>query len=168
MSEAHKKAAKLRGEARTAEVDTKIRQAILTIQQEMAANDGIYPSNGGAISMNKVARRAKISETTLFSPKQKELGKFVKDWIESLKKKAIVGRKNVQRSHFERSKDWHKKYLSLQDAHITTELELQDAKVQLQEAHQSLADLKEKYSALLEQLHQRTDSKITPLKKIKH
>ena len=84
MSEAHKKAAKLRGEARTAEVDTKIRQAILTIQQEMAANDGIYPSNGGAISMNEVARRAKISETTLFSPKQKELGKFVKDWIESL------------------------------------------------------------------------------------
>ena len=61
--------------------------------------------------MNEVARRAKISETTLFSPKQKELGKFVKDWIESLKKKAIVGRKNVQRSHFERSKDWHKKYL---------------------------------------------------------
>lgn len=58
--------------------------------------------------------------------------------------------------------------LCLQDAHITTELEFQDAKVQLQEAHQSLADLKEKYSALLEQLHQRTDSKITPLKKIKH
>ena len=167
MSEAHKKAAQLRGEARTAQVDIKVRKAILTIQQEMATNDGIYPNNGGAVSMNEVARRAKISETTLFSPKQKELGKFVKDWIESLKKKAIVGRKNVQRSHFERSKDWHKKYLSLQDTHITTELELQDAKVQLQEAHQSLADMKKKYSTLLEPLHQRTDSMIKPLTKIK-
>lgn len=167
MSEAHKKAAQLRGEARTAQVDIKVRKAILTIQQEMATNDGIYPNNGGAVSMNEVARRAKISETTLFSPKQKELGKFVKDWIESLKKKAIVGRKNVQRSHFERSKDWHKKYLSLQDTHITTELELQDAKVQLQEALQSLADMKKKYSTLLEQLHQRTDSKIKPFTKVK-
>lgn len=167
MSEAHKKAAQLRGEARSSEVEAKVREAITTIQRDMANNNGIYPSNGGAISMNEVARRANISSTTLFSPKQKELGKFVKLWIESIKKTEIVGRKKVQRSHFERSEDWRKKYLSLQDTHIATELDLQDFKVQLQEAQNSLAELNKKYLELLEQLNSYADSKITPLTKIK-
>ena len=141
MSAIHKEAARLRGEARTAEVEAKVREAMVTIQKEMAGNNGIYPENGGAVSMNEVSRRAKISETTLFSPKQKELGKNVKAWVESLKKKEVVGRMRVRRTVFERSEDWRKKYLALQDTHIATELDLQDSKVQLQNAQQSLAEL---------------------------
>lgn len=38
--------------------------------------------------------------------------------------------------------------LALQDTHIATELELQDTKVQLQDAQQSLAELNNKYKAL--------------------
>jgi len=165
MSEIHKEAARLRGEARTAEVEAKVREAMLTIQKEMAANNGIYPENGGAVSMNEVARRAKISETTLFSPKQKELGKLVKAWIESLKKKEVVGRMRVQRTVFERSEDWRKKYLALQDAHIATELDLQDAKVQLQDAQKNLAELNNNYDALLEQMRAGAASKVTPFPK---
>lgn len=165
MSEKHKEAARLRGEARTAEVEARVRQAMVTINKEMAANNGIYPNNGGAVSMNEVARRAEISETTLFSPKQKELGKNVKAWLESLKKKEIVGRKNVQRSVFERSENWRNKYLALQDAHIATELDLQDAKVQLQDAHKAFSKLKENYEALLEQMHAGSASKLIPLPK---
>lgn len=165
MSEIHKEAARLRGEARTAGVETRVLEAMVTIQKEMAANNGIYPENGGAVSMNEVARRAKISETTLFSPKQKELGKNVKAWVESLKKTEIVGRKNVQRTVFERSEDWRKKYLALQDAHIATELDLQDADVQLKDAQKALAELKDKYEALLEQMHAGAASKIYPFPK---
>lgn len=165
MSEVHKEAARLRGEARTAEVEAKVREAMATIQTEMAANNGIYPENGGAVSMNEVARRAKISETTLFSPKQKELGKIVKTWVESLKKKEVVGRMRVRRTVFERSEDWRKKYLALQDSHIATELDLQDAKVQLQGAQQSLAELNNKYDALLEQMRAGAASKIMPFPK---
>lgn len=162
MSEIHKEAARLRGEARSAGVEARVREAMVTIQKEMSANNGIYPENGGAVSMNEVARRAKISETTLFSPKQKELGKNVKAWVESLKKKEIVGRKNVQRTVFERSEDWRNKYLSLQDTHIATELDLQDAKVQLQDAQKALSELHKKYDALLEQMHAGAAGKITP------
>ncbi len=115
--------------------------------------------------MNEVARRAKISETTLFSPKQKELGKNVKAWVESLKRTEVVGRKNVQRTVFERSEDWRHKYLALQDAHIATELDLQDANVQLQVAQNALATLKEKYDALLEQMRAGSANKVTPLPK---
>lgn len=165
MSEIHKEAARLRGEARTAGVDAKVREAMVIIQKEMAANNGIYPENGGAVSMNEVARRANISETTLFSPKQKELGKNVKAWVESLKKKEVVGRMRVRRTVFERSEDWRKKYLALQDTHIATELDLQDAKVQLQDAQKSLADLNNKFEALLEQMRAGAASKVTPFPK---
>lgn len=159
MSAVHKEAARRRGEARSAGVEVRVREAMRTIQEEMAANGGIYPANGGAVSMNEVARRAGISLTTLFSPKQKGLGTIVKTWVESLKKTDVVGRKRVQRTLAERSDDWRDLFLALQDTHIVTELDLQDAKVELedanvklQEAQQSLAELTEKYDALREQL----------------
>lgn len=165
MSEIHKEAARRRGEARTAEVEAKVREAMVTIQKEMTANNGIYPVNGGAVSMNEVARRAKISETTLFSPKQKELGKIVKTWVEFLKRKEVVGRMRVRRTVFERSENWRMKYLALQDTHIATELDLQDAKVQLQDAQKALSELKDKYDALLEQMRSSAASKVTPFPK---
>lgn len=165
MSDMHKEAARLRGEARSAGVEARVHEAMVTIQREMAANRGIYPKNGGAVSMNEVARRAQISETTLFSPKQKELGKNVKAWVESLKKTEVVGRKNVQRTVFERSEAWRIKYLALQDSHIATELDLQDAKVQLQVAQKAFADLKDKYELMLEQMRAGAVSKIIPFPK---
>lgn len=152
MSEVHKEAAKRRGQARTAGVELKVREAMVVIQNEMAANGGIYPANGGAISMNEVARRAGISETTLFAPKQKELGRVVKAWVDSLKTKEVVGRMRVRRTVFERSEDWRKQYLALQDQHILLELELQDAQVELENERKKTARLTEQNEALLHQL----------------
>ena len=43
MSNTHKEAARLRGEARTAGVEGRVREAMVTIQKEMATNNGIYP-----------------------------------------------------------------------------------------------------------------------------
>lgn len=167
MNAVQKEAARLRGEARTAGVEARVREAMRTIEKEMADNQGIYPENGGAMSMNEVARRAKISLTTLFSPKQKELGKIVKAWVDSLKKKEVVGRRRVQRTVFERSEDWRNLFLALQDTHIATELDLQDAKVQLENAQQSLAEVTQKYDALREQFRDDVGIKVTPIPKRK-
>lgn len=167
MSAVQKEAARRRGEARTAGVEASVREAMKNIEKEMAHNQGIYPANGGAVSMNEVARRAGISLTTLFSPKQKELGKVVKAWVESLNKTEVVGRARVQRTLAERSEDWRNLFLALQDTHIATELDLQDAKVQLQNAQQSLAKLTEKYDALREQFRDVVDSKVKPIPKRK-
>lgn len=172
MSAIHREAARLRGEARTAGVEARVREAMTNIREEMAANGGIYPANGGAVSMNEVARRAGISLTTLFSPKQKEFGRIVKTWIESLKKTEVVGRRRVQRTLAERSDDWRDLFLALQDTHIATELDLQDAKVELEDANaklqvaqQSLAELNEKYEALREQLRAGAAGNVTPFPK---
>jgi len=133
------------------------------VQREMAANGGIYPANGGAVSMNEVARRAGISETTLFAPKQKELGKIVKAWVESLKKKEVVGRTRVRRTVFERSDDWRKLYLAVKDQHILLELELQDAQVKLEDERKKLTELTEQYDALLQQMRGGAAGKVTAL-----
>ncbi|NNG25526.1 hypothetical protein [Telluria aromaticivorans] len=167
MSAVQKEAARRRGEARTAGVEASVREAMRTIEKEMLDNQGIYPENGGAVSMNEVARRAKISLTTLFSPKQKELGKVVKAWVESLKKTEVVGRKRVQRTFAERSEDWRNLFLALQDTHIATELDLHDAKVQLEETLKSLAEITDKYDILCEQLRAEAGSKVTAFPKRK-
>lgn len=162
-----KAAAKLRGEARTAQVEVKVRGAMETIRKEMKENSGIYPNNGGAVSMNEVARMAKISQTTLFSPKQKALGQEVKAWVESLKAKEVVGRMRVRRTVYERADNWRKKCLDMQHAFVGTELELQDARALLEEAQEELATLRAENSALLRQLSLTGKSKVSPITKKK-
>lgn len=168
MAEVHKQAALKRGAERSSEVEAKVREAMATIKREMAANGGIYPRHGGKVSINEVARRAGISETTLFSPKQRELGRVVKDWVESLKKTETVTRMRVRRTFQERAEDWRKLYLALKDQHILVELELQDAQVELDKARQELAEKTEQYDALLDQMRKGAAGKVTPITKGKH
>lgn len=165
MSNQFEKAALVRGEARSADVERKVKEAMDAIMTEMKANGGIYPANGGAVSKNEVARRAGISLTTLFSPKQKELGQKVTLWLDALKKKETIGRQRVRRSFVERAEDWKSRYLALQDSHIKTELDLQHAQAERDEAVAEAQRLCDEKAALLEQLRLAGNSKVTPIKK---
>ena len=62
MSANHKLAAALRGVARTHKMELAVKEAMRAIEAEMQSNGGIYPANGGAVSMAELARRADISE----------------------------------------------------------------------------------------------------------
>lgn len=167
MSNRFEKAALVRGEARSADVARKVKGAMDAIMAEMKANGGIYPSNGGAVSKNEVARRADISLTTLFSPKQKELGQQVSLWLDALKKKETIGRQRVRRTFAERAEDWKSRYLALQDSHIKTELDLQLAQAERDEAIAEAHRLRDEKAALLEQLRLAGRSKVTPIPKRK-
>jgi hypothetical protein len=144
MTEGHKRGALQRGKGRTSAVNAKVRAALKAIRQEMAANNGIYPSNGGAVSLNEVARRSGISDTTLFAPKQRLLKKRLGKWLELLKESKTVGRVRVQRKLSERVADWKKLYDDIQHQFIEVELELQEKQAQLER-------LQALYEALLEQ-----------------
>lgn len=165
MSSQSNDAAKQRGAARSAQVESKVRGAMDTIQKEMQKNGGIYPNNGGAVSMNEVARIAQINQTTLFSPKQRALGLTVKAWVETLKEKEVVGRMRVRRTIHERADDWRRKFLDLQHNFVSTELELQDLRAVLEEAQEELDKLRTENAALLRQLSQTDKSRVTPIKK---
>ena len=152
MINRHQKAALARGEARSTDVAHKVKDAMIVITAEMKANGGIYPANGGAVSKNEVARRAGISLTTLFSSKQKELGKQVNLWLDTLKKRETIGRQRVRRTFAERAEDWKARYLALQDSHVKTELDLQHAEAEREIAVAEAEHFRTENAALLTKL----------------
>lgn len=158
MSERHKSAALKRGAARTAKVEQQVNAAIQAIMAEMQANGGIYPNNGGAVSMAEVARRAEISESTFYKKDNAMLKERVTLWLDTLKKKETVGRMRVRKTLQQRAESWKEKYDALANRHIRTELELQ----QLQAEYEKL---RRDYDTLLEQMRVAGRKKVTPFPK---
>lgn len=158
MSEQHKVAAAKRGAAKTAKVYQLVEDAIRAIADEMQANGGIYPGNGGAVSMAEIARRAGINEATFYKKHNTDLKERAALWLDTLKKKETVGRMRVRKSFQQRAESWHEKYKALETRHGITELQFQQLQAQLEA-------LQDKYDALLEQMRAGAASKITPILK---
>jgi septation ring formation regulator EzrA len=157
-----------RGRERSGALDKRVREMMATIDQEIAANEGIYPHNGGALSAAELARRAGVHQTTFFTPTQREtLGKDVKAWIEKVKASHIVGKGPVRRNLSERLEDWKALYEGLAQSHRDTELELQQAEAELNEARSELERVRDENETLKELLAKSGHTKIVPLRKTK-
>lgn len=158
MTDRHKLAAIRRGTARTEKMELAVTEAMRTIQIEMQANGGIYPKNGGAMSMAELARRAGISESSFYKnePGNVALKERSGHWLDTLKKKETVGRMQVKKNLAQRAEDWRQKYLALEQRHIRTELELQSLEAQIQL-------IRKQNASLLMQLTNSGRSNITPI-----
>lgn len=162
MSEQHKIAAAMRGADKTAKLNQKVDDAMRAIAAEMKVNGGIYPNNGGAVSMAELARRAKINEATLYKKHNTTLKERASLWLDTLKKMETVGRMRVRKTFQQRAESWHEKYKALEARHVITELQYQ----QLQAEHEKL---RRDYDALLEQMRKSQSGNVTPFpKKGKH
>ncbi len=160
MSEQHKMAAAKRGVARTAKTLQQVEDAIRAISDDMAGNSGIYPHNGGAVSIAEIARRAGINEATFYKKDNTALKERASLWLDTLKKKETVGRMRVRKTFQQRAESWKEKYDALQNRHIITELQLQ----QLQAEHEKL---QRDYTSLLDQMRAGSGGKVTPIPKQK-
>lgn len=162
MSEKHRIAAAQRGAARTAQMELAVTHAIQAIQSDMQANGGIYPHNGGAVSMAELARRADISESSFYKKGAENIALKERSalWLDTFKKKETVGRMRVKKSLAQKAEDWQQKYRALEQKHICTELELQSLEAQTQK-------LREENAALLALLHKHGKTNITPIKGVK-
>lgn len=158
MSERHKIAAAKRGAAKTAKVHQKVEDAIRTITDEIKTNGGIYPYNGGAVSMAEIARRAEINEATFYKKDNTALKERASLWLDTLKKKETVGRMRVRKTFQQRAEGWHEKYKALETRHCITELQFQ----QLQAEHEKL---QRDYANLLEQMRKGAEGKVSALPK---
>lgn len=167
MSRKDKEAALKRGLRRSSEIELKVQGAMATIEAEMKANGGVYPANGGAVSKNEVARRAGISLSTLFSPKQRALGDRVLQWTKDLQQKAGTGRMRVQRTYAQRAEDWKTEYFAVVNNYRKAELLLQCAYSERDEALALVGKLKTENAALLEQLRIAGASKVIAIPKRK-
>ena len=128
----------------------------------MQANGGIYPHNGGAVSLAELARRAGISESSFYKkePENIALKKRAMLWLDTLKKKETVGRMRVRKTLAERTEAWKDKYHALENRHIVTELELQSLQAEMEK-------LSAENAAMLEQLRLAGTAKIRPIQKRK-
>ncbi len=169
MSEQHKLAAVRRGAARTAKMEQQVTEAMQAIHADLQANGGIYPHNGGAVSMAELARRAGISESSFYKkePENTALKERAALWLDTLKKKESVGRMRVKKTHFQRAEDWRQKHDALAQRHIRTELELQASKAEWEKERDELSKkirtLERDNVALIEALKSGGDGKVTPL-----
>jgi len=161
MSDRHKAAALKRGAEKTAKTMQRIEAAIRAIADEMQANGGIYPKNGGAVSMAEVARRAETNEATFYKKDNVALKERVSLWLDTLKKKETVGRMRVRKTFQQRAESWKEKHDALQNRHIVTELQMQ----QLQAEYEKL---RRDYEAMLEQMRVDGQKKVAPFPKGKH
>jgi hypothetical protein len=158
MSEQHKIAAAKRGAARTEKTLQRVEDAIRAIAGEMAGNGGIYPHNGGAVSMAEVARRAGINEATFYKKDNVALKERASLWLDTLKKKETVGRMRVRKTFQQRAENWKEKYDALQNRHIITELQMQ----QLQAEYEKL---QRDHNALLDQMRAGAEAKVVAIPK---
>lgn len=157
-------AAKKRGEKRTEEVRTRVRETMVAIAKEMATNGGIYPHRNGALSAAEVARRSDVHPTSLHTPKLKDLGEEVRQWLTDLATKQVVGSVKARKSLVDRLSDWQDRYKGLEQSHRDTELELQEVERQLEEAELTIAELRSENKRLQVFASEAANRKVLPLR----
>lgn len=152
-----RQAALSRYDSNAKETHKRVRALKSTIQEEMAANGGIYPHNKGAISLAEIARRAGIHPVTFHKERYVELSSEVKLWLEALRQGATIGRVRVRKELGTRVQEWKHLYESLRETHRVTETDLAYAQARLQEVLKDNGILQERIAEL-------SKRKIVPLK----
>lgn len=125
MAEHHKLAAAKRGAARTDAMNAAVDQAMRVILVDMKGNGGIYPHNGGAVSMAEIARRSDVNESSFYKKQNVQLKERVNLWLQQLQKAETIGRKRVRKHLKEVARDWKERYEALDSHNIVTNLKLQ-------------------------------------------
>lgn len=140
-------AAKVRHDANTQQAYKRVREVMQLIQQEMAANQGIYPQNKGAVSLAEVARRADMHPVTFHKPNyQNFIDNEVKPWLEGLKSRALVGTKRVHKELGTRVQEWKQLYNDLLESHQISETDLAHANIRIKELESENNELRRKLS----------------------
>ncbi len=134
-----------------------------SIREEMAANEGIYPHNKGALSLAEVARRAGIHPQTFHKERYVELAKEVKQWLDALRKGAVVGRMHVRKTLDTRVKEWKQLYEDLLETHRISETDLEVAEEKLRELQKDYDKLQQKFEELRQRVAELTKPKILKL-----
>ena len=144
MAEHHKIGATKRAAARKAALNESVDGAMRAIVEDMKANEGIYPHNGGAVSMAELARRADIHESSFYKKQNVELKERANLWLQQLQKRETIGRKRVRKHLKEVASDWKARYEAIDRDNIVTHLKLQQVEAENLELKHEVAELQER------------------------
>jgi hypothetical protein len=152
--------------ARTTDVIAKVKGAMKQMELDIQNSEGIYPFNGGRITVAEVCRRAKISNMTLQAPSHRDSTKVVvEEWIRKLTVHLTTGAKIVRRAVTDRAEEWKRVHDEIATAYHIDHLTLVNVRADLDEAQRRIKELEELNATLLEQLKASSGLNITPISK---
>lgn len=139
--------------------------AMLKIETEIKDNDGVYPANGGSLTLSELLRRSNVGSKTLFGSKYKDGFKreVVDSWLEKIKTLATTSRKEVQKSALERVSEWRNLYEDLLRSHRKSELDLQEALRKLAEAEKQIVEYASESKRVKERPSKAAGGKVVPI-----
>lgn len=152
--------------ARTTDVIAKVREAMKQMELDIQNSEGIYPFNGGRITVAEVCRRAKISNMTLQAPSHRRSTKVVvEEWIKKLTVRLTTGAKIVRRAVTDRAEEWKRVHDEIATAYHIDHLTLVNVRAELEDSKSRIKELEEINATLLEQLKMVSGQNITPIGK---
>lgn len=152
--------------ARTTNVIAKVREAMKDMELDIQNSEGIYPFNGGRITVAEVCRRAKISNMTLQAPSHRDSTKVVvEEWIKKLTVRLTTGAKIVRRAVTDRAEEWKRVHDEIATAYHIDHLTLVNVRAELDEAQGRIKELEGINATLLEQLQTVAGLNVTPIAK---
>lgn len=121
-----------------------VRVTMEMIELEINANDGVYPGNGGALTLSELMRRSDVSLKALFGQKYRDGFKreIVDPWLEKMKTSAVTSRAAVKKNAAKRISEWRELYEDLLQSHRKSELDLQEAQRMLLEAERQVLEFR--------------------------
>jgi hypothetical protein len=106
------------------------------IDEDMIANDGIYPHNAGKLNQRELCRRAGISFMTLQSPVHRLTTRVqVETWLQS---KLIVTKKAAAKADVSRADHWKEQHRLVTTQICIYELQLKEKDLVIAKQHEEL------------------------------
>lgn len=139
--------------SRTTEFLSRIEAGKSAIEADVEANQGIYPFNGGRLSIEEVCRRAGIHAVSLHGPLHKDTTlKDLHRWLDGLLGNMAVGKKVVRKAVTQRADEWQRRFVD-QANWVHRYHVLEAARIEeLRAANARIAELEREVLRLTEQL----------------
>lgn len=110
---------------RTQAVVDKLHAAMRAIERDIEQHEGIYPLNGGRLSLAEVCRRADVKTVTLMGPTHKDSTKVEVDrWLEQALSAMVRGKKSVRRAVTDRATAWKEQLEKIGNQYHLAELRM--------------------------------------------
>jgi len=145
----------LHSKKRTTDVVNLLRKAMRDIEKEIHEHNGIYPFNGGRLSIAEVCRRAGVHKITLHGKTHRSSTKpEIIKWLQEIQTFQVSGKQNIKKSITSATNEWKDKYHSLVQKYnemfaihiISKQRELNQALAKIEELERLLKELKSKSS----------------------
>ncbi len=138
------------------------KEAMSAIEHDVTANDGVYPFNGGRITVQEVLRRANLSAAALEKAHHRSLKAAVSDWAALSSKRIAGSSKTIRRIVTQRVSDANSQVRQIQQRWAEAELAYVDAQNEIARLSRENAGLRHELDVLRNEI---SNNAVVPFKR---